>query len=556
MMQQLLYKYLVLNNRLNIPSLGSFSVSYAPAQYNPQDGSLLPKQPILHFKDGPPATADTRLLPFLAAELNMSQSAAANELLNFSLQVMTELVENKRAQLKGIGTLSKDGFGKLHFVQENANRVIQPAMQTLPQVNTPKSANPAPTSVTDQYSQPKTSPSPIAEYDSTYAGARKFPVEAKSNLPEGKLDPTLDYASIQSYQESPDLLRVRQQIAQRREQINAEFGDLREARERMKRVHLPGQEGILPPSNRISATGATPNPFAGNSPTSGSENTFPERLNRSNDPLPRTRSSSIFGKSDYPPLIDPIEAARNSPFDNTQKIPGSNYFTPNEESFPKSKQRWNLPGQGFDDSPTQTPTPETVESSDPLTVRMPKRNWHSTERPFNATNNRVDSNQSNILPTIGKAGRIGVREPMDANNNPRQTTGQTLPAKEQAATSKWPWQKIPNLPSVSFPKPAKIAKEEEVTEEKEQRPGFLGRLKAAISRLLKKKEIVKSDIQAERPQVEGKKVSGMITKATAKLVEIKNNEFDTSGELKKDYWWVYSIGLAFVATIAIIIHMF
>ena len=115
-MQQLLYKYLVLHNRLNIPSLGSFSVGYAPAQYNPQDGSLLPKQPILQFRDGPPATADTGLLPFLAAELNVSPTVAANELLNFSLQVMAELVEHKRAHLKGIGFLTKDGteIGRAH----------------------------------------------------------------------------------------------------------------------------------------------------------------------------------------------------------------------------------------------------------------------------------------------------------------------------------------------------------------------------------------------------------------------------------------------------------
>ncbi|MFN7823536.1 MAG: hypothetical protein ACK5PO_11350 [Bacteroidota bacterium] len=107
-MQQLLYKYLILNNRLNIPSLGSFSVSYQPARLNSSTGTLDPKQPILHFKDGPPATPDTGLLPFLAAEMSITPASAANELLNFSLQVMSELVENKRARLRGLGTLTKD----------------------------------------------------------------------------------------------------------------------------------------------------------------------------------------------------------------------------------------------------------------------------------------------------------------------------------------------------------------------------------------------------------------------------------------------------------------
>jgi hypothetical protein len=37
---------------------------------------------------------------------------------------------------------------------------------------------------------------------------------------------------------------------------------------------------------------------------------------------------------------------------------------------------------------------------------------------------------------------------------------------------------------------------------------------------------------------------------------MKNSELDTSGKPKKDYWWVYSIFLAFAATVALIIHMF
>ncbi|MCA6472111.1 MAG: hypothetical protein IM548_00735, partial [Chitinophagaceae bacterium] len=81
-----------MNNRLNIPSLGSFSVSYQPARLNSSTGALDPKQPILHFKDGPPSTPDTGLIPFLASEMKISPASAANELLNFALQVMSELV--------------------------------------------------------------------------------------------------------------------------------------------------------------------------------------------------------------------------------------------------------------------------------------------------------------------------------------------------------------------------------------------------------------------------------------------------------------------------------
>lgn len=288
-MQQLLYKYLVLHNRLNIPSLGSFSVGYAPAQYNPQDGSLLPKQPILQFRDGPPATADTGLLPFLAAELNVSPTVAANELLNFSLQVMAELVEHKRAHLKGIGFLTKDGTGQLHFTQEAASKPIQPAVQAQPVQAPPPAARPVST-VPVQPAVPAYTANPIpvpaappSVATAPVASASQSLQTPKRTLPEGKLDPTLDYAGIHSYQESPDMQKVRQQLAQRREQVNSEFGDLREARERMKRVPLPGKEGEWPaPQQPYSNPPANPSP-QGNS---GMSRSIPSTTPASRRPNP------------------------------------------------------------------------------------------------------------------------------------------------------------------------------------------------------------------------------------------------------------------------------
>ena len=551
-MQQLLYKYLVLNNRLNIPSLGSFSVSYAPAQYNPQDGSLLPKQPILHFKDGPPATADTRLLPFLAAELNISPSAAANELLNFSLQIMSELVENKRAHLRGIGMLTKDGLGKLHFVQETANRVIQPAMQTVPPANMARSTNSAPPVSAESYYQPKVAPSPVTPGNASYTSENKYPAPTKKNLPEGKLDPTLDYASIQSYQESPDMLRVRQQLAQRREQVNAEFRDLREAKERMNRVHLPGNEGTLPPTNRTLSQGSSPDPLSGNFSATSPVDPFAERLNRSKNPMLRDRADSIFGKKDYPSISESLGAGANTSTDYSQNTSSSKFYPPKKESNPEETIRWNSPKPGNNPPSTVHPTPEPFELNDPLTVQMPKRSWQSSERPFNSRNTDFEPNQSNPLPTIGKMGRIGVNGRIDETKS-SVTTRQAIPEAEQVGTQKWPWQKNKNLPSVSFPKPAKITKEDE--EEKPQKLGFFAKLKSSITGLFKKKQVVASEIQEQQPGLEGKKLTGIFSKASAKLVDIKNNELNASGEIKKDYWWVYSIGLAFVATIAIIIHM-
>jgi hypothetical protein len=52
-----------------------------------------------------------------------------------------------------------------------------------------------------------------------------------------------------------------------------------------------------------------------------------------------------------------------------------------------------------------------------------------------------------------------------------------------------------------------------------------------------------------------KGVVGLFNKASSKLSEIRNNELETDAAQKKDFWWIYSIFLASVATLALILHM-
>lgn len=554
-MQQLLYKYLVLHNRLNIPSLGSFSVGYAPAQYNPQDGSLLPKQPILQFKDGPPATADTGLLPFLAAELNISPAVAANELLNYSLQVMSELVEHKRAHLKGIGFLTKDGSGQLHFTQETVAKTIQPALQAQTGQVPPAAAKPTP-AVPAQPATPTFIPNPANAPVEQPSSAATMPMASgtgsrqvtKKILPEGKLDPTLDYASIHSYQESPDMQKVRQQLAQRREQVNSEFGDLREARERMKRVPLPGKEGEWPasqqpnsnPSTNLSGSSIPGIPSGIPSPTPG---------NRRPNPFLTGNSPKGIGKTDYPPLTDAIQSASNSLADLPVEIPRRT-ISPQEPIVPSdTTNRWTPSMPPVVPSKTDQSTFDTP-TADPLTVRMPRRSWQAPERP--AQNSSDHSTfPSTPLPTIGMRGRSGSSRIVE------ETPGYPTPAPEKESSKRWPWQQTTESTAGGFQLPKRFEEEAAMEEEEEVRPGFFARLKASITGIFKRNHDERSIIEEESEEdVDGNKIGGFITKASSKLVEMKNSELDTSGEPKKDYWWVYSIFLAFVATVAIIVHLF
>ena len=548
-MQHLLYKYLILHNRLNIPSLGSFTVSYSPAQYNAQDGTLLPKQPVLHFKDGPPAVADTALLPFLAAELKISNSAASNELLNFSLQLMTEMVEHKRAHLKGMGMLTKDSSGQLHFNQEQSAAQLQPAVATRevnPRNAAPSMPQPAPPSATTN-SPVYTASAPIPAAPIASIPAPQPAISAtKKVLPEGNLDPTLDYAGIQNYQDSPELMKVRQQLAQRREQVNAEFDDLRAARERMKRVPLPGKEGEW---NSGSPAGNSLPPAPSSSSYTPSTPSLPTRSStpaRRPNPLLGKEVSKGIGKTDFPPITPSISSASNTlanlPLDFPKRT-----VTPRENApLPDVRAKWTpspRPIKPF------SPDGDTALPSDPLTVRMPKRTWQAPERP--TAPGFADNRASSPMPIIGKYGKTSGT-PLFKDQQPSLANVPAEEETEETSAKKWPWQKSGKSSEESFGLPARFAEEEE-----EPPLGLMARLKASITGIFSRnKNISTTLVQEDAPQLSDNKLGGILAKASTKLVEMKNSELDTSGEPKKDYWWVYSIFMAFAATVALIIHMF
>jgi hypothetical protein len=548
-MQHLLYKYLILHNRLNIPSLGSFTVSYSPAQYNAQDGTLLPKQPILYFKDGPPAVADTGLLPFLAAELKISTSAAANELLNFSLQLMTEMVEHKRAHLKGMGMLTKDSSGQLHFNQEQSAAQLQPAVATR-EVNQSNAASvPQPVAPTSAPITPpvNTVSAPISLAAMPETPAPKPAVSAtKKVLPEGNLDPTLDYAGIQNYQDSPELMKVRQQLAQRREQVNAEFGDLRAARERMKQVPLPGKEGewntgitagsSLPPAPPSSS-------FTPSTPPLPARSTTPVR--RPN-PLLGNEVNRGIGKTDYPPITPSLSSASNTLANLPIDVPKRTVAPRENAPLPDVTGKWTPAPRPVKPFSTEG---NTAMPSDPLTVRMPKRTWQAPERP--AAPGLAGNRASTPMPIIGMHGKTSGT-PLFKDQQPSRANLPAPEEPEEAPAKKWPWQKWGKSSEESESLPARFAEEEE-----EPRPGLLARIKASITGIFSRnKNIPTTLVEEDDPQIAENTLGGIIAKASNKLVEMKNSELDTSGEPKKDYWWVYSIFMAVAATVALIIHMF
>lgn len=589
-MQQLLYKYLILNNRLNIPSLGSFSVSYQPARLNSSTGSLDPKQPVLHFKDGPPATPDTGLIPFLASEMKISPASAANELLNFSLQVMSELVEHQRARLKGLGTLTKDGGGLLHFEQENSPIAVQSSVvarepstapvtvATAPSIPTPAThVAPQPVAAAPMPSIPSRTETPVR------TSAPASITSENSKLPPGQLDPSLDYASIKSYQESPELSQVRQQLAQRREQVNSVFGDLREARERMNRVPLPGKEGeSFPPSAQ------PPSSFTSNPTRPSSIPTPPPSAPR----MPRSTTGT--GRRPNPLLSpDPMPARQPQwqPSDTSSRNTDSNTFTgmPNEfparspfgkpdESAAFKKDSDALSGLPID-VPCRTPRSNNPPPIPPITSRrnteppvFPESNepapaWTPTPRPSMPPANRSWNVPNDDTPpavpfsrSVPPAADGGAVRDMKRSPLRRQPIPSPIPTPvPETKTGRWAPQENDTAARQAFTLPNRFVQQEEVEEEEEVRPGFFARMKAGISGLFQRNRVEEevTTIEEQIPEEEtAGGIGGIFSKASAKFEEIKSNELDASAEEKKDYWWIYSIFLGSVATLALIFRLF
>jgi hypothetical protein len=458
---------------------------------------------------------------------------------------MTEMVEHKRANLKGMGTLSKDSSGQLHFNQEQSAAQLQPAVATR-EVN-PRNASsvtqpqaPAAPAISTVYNEAPPAIPQVTAPKSAVSPTKKV-------LPEGNLDPTLDYAGIQSYQDSPELMKVRQQLAQRREQVNSEFGDLRAARERMKQVPLPGKEGEWTTGSTASSSLPLAPSSSNFTPTTPPLPSRSTPLVRKPNPLQGNDTTKGIGKTDYPPITPSLSSASNTLANLPIDVPKRTVAPRENAPLPDLTGKWTPSSRPVKPFSTEG---DTGTPSDPLTVRMPKRTWQAPEKKPDSTG-FAGNRASTPMPIIGKQGKTSgttlfkEQQPLRA-----KPTAQEEP--DEAPAKKWPWQKWGKSSEESDPLPARFAEEEE-----EPRPGLLARLKASISGIFSRnKNIPTTLVEEYDPQLAENTLGGILAKASTKLVEMKNSELDTSGEPKKDYWWVYSIFMAFAATVALIIHMF
>lgn len=117
-MQQHLYKYLLLNQKLSIPALGNFVIEYQPAYFNEATGLLFPRRPVIEFNEGPAAEPEKPFFDFLAVEMGVDVIVAIKAFQDFSIYLLAGIAGNQFADIDGIGKVKKGANGRIFFLPD------------------------------------------------------------------------------------------------------------------------------------------------------------------------------------------------------------------------------------------------------------------------------------------------------------------------------------------------------------------------------------------------------------------------------------------------------
>jgi nucleoid DNA-binding protein len=108
-MQQYIHKYFVLNRELALPGIGSFTVEMQNAKLDFINKTL--QAPIAVIRYNPDDGAQEKFYNFLSKETGLIKTDAANSFSQYATELKEQLETNHILELKGIGTLTKNGSG-------------------------------------------------------------------------------------------------------------------------------------------------------------------------------------------------------------------------------------------------------------------------------------------------------------------------------------------------------------------------------------------------------------------------------------------------------------
>lgn len=117
MMNELLCKYLSLHEKVTLSTLGTFHKSKYPAGFDKANNAILPpvETLLLHTNEG--QKTDSAFLGFVAENLNIPISDAAEKTESFIDKIIFSLQQNKEAAIAGLGTFYQKQ-NHIHFASD------------------------------------------------------------------------------------------------------------------------------------------------------------------------------------------------------------------------------------------------------------------------------------------------------------------------------------------------------------------------------------------------------------------------------------------------------
>lgn len=123
-MYELLYKYLILNQKLALPGVGSFYIEAVPAQMDFVAGTLIAPKKVVNFNRDS-ITADRAFYDYLISEMKLNESEVIKRLNKFGQQIRQAALQNG-ISLPGIGMLKMSNQDDLSFYPETKENDLMP----------------------------------------------------------------------------------------------------------------------------------------------------------------------------------------------------------------------------------------------------------------------------------------------------------------------------------------------------------------------------------------------------------------------------------------------
>ncbi len=115
-MLQLLYKYLILNKNVTLPGLGVFYIQRHPSSLDYPNKQFIAPSADIAFAESDDE-GDKKLCWFIVNNQHIDEQSAIQNLNRFASEIKEKLRSTGTVQLPGIGILTTDRAGCIHFKQ-------------------------------------------------------------------------------------------------------------------------------------------------------------------------------------------------------------------------------------------------------------------------------------------------------------------------------------------------------------------------------------------------------------------------------------------------------